>query len=135
MSTPEGSNSQGSTVNPWQVQRPAICAPSTPSRSKNKSLRIFTAPDFDQNLSMDPTSAVWTNIIHLLSILFNFGKLVPVNAVDDVLSKNIGQMTSLTLHYIRSKDLLTDPIFTEPATRVKATSDSLVNQTPTLLPH
>ncbi|KAI9033589.1 hypothetical protein CLU79DRAFT_714468 [Phycomyces nitens] len=128
MSTPEGSNSQGSTVNPWQVQRPAIRAQNTASRPKNKYLYIFTAPGFDQNLSMDPASAAWVSTIHSLSILFNLGKLVPASAVDDVLSENIGQMSSLTLCYTRSKDLLVEALFIEPATRVEATSDGLVYQ-------
>ncbi|KAI9030891.1 hypothetical protein CLU79DRAFT_884011 [Phycomyces nitens] len=80
------------------------------------------------NLSMDPASAAWASTIHSPSILFNLGKLVPVNAVDDVLSDHIGQMTSLTLRYTRSKDFLAEALFTEPATRVKAISDGLVYQ-------
>ncbi|KAI9023623.1 hypothetical protein CLU79DRAFT_718773 [Phycomyces nitens] len=101
MSIPEGSNLQGSTVIPWQVQRPAICVQSIPFRPNNKSLHIFTAPGFDQNLSMDPASAAWASTINPPSVLLNLGKFVPANAVDDVLSEHIGQMTSLTLRYTR----------------------------------
>ncbi|OAD71816.1 hypothetical protein PHYBLDRAFT_170462 [Phycomyces blakesleeanus NRRL 1555(-)] len=127
MSTPEGLNPQD-RAHTLRQGNPPNRAQSTTLRPKNKSLHIFTAPNFDKNMIVDLASAAWASTIHPISVLFNLGKLVPTRDVDDVLSDRVGRMTSLTLRYTRSKDLLAEAFFTDPSSRTKATSDGLTYQ-------
>ncbi|OAD80882.1 hypothetical protein PHYBLDRAFT_138437 [Phycomyces blakesleeanus NRRL 1555(-)] len=127
MSTPEGLNPQDRAHTLWQGNLPNR-APSTTLCPKNKSLHIFTAPNFDKNMIVDLASAAWASTIHPMRVLFNLRKLVSARDVDDVLSDRVGRMTSLTLRYTRSKDLLTEAFFTDPSSRTKATSDELTYQ-------
>ncbi|OAD74520.1 hypothetical protein PHYBLDRAFT_144961 [Phycomyces blakesleeanus NRRL 1555(-)] len=127
MSTPEGLNPQD-RAHTLRQGNPPNRAQSITLRPKNKSLHIFTAPNFDKNMIVDLASAAWASTIHPMSVLFNLGKLVPARDVDDVLSDHVGRMTSLTLRYTCSKDLLAEAFFTDPSSRTKATSDGLTYQ-------
>ncbi|OAD65329.1 hypothetical protein PHYBLDRAFT_71004 [Phycomyces blakesleeanus NRRL 1555(-)] len=127
MSTLEGLNPQDRAHTLWQGN-PPYRAQSTTLRPKNKSLHIFTAPNFDKNMIVDLASTAWASTIHPMSVLFNLGKLVPARDMDDVLSDRVGWMTSLTLRYTCSKDLLAEAFFTDPSSRTKATSNGLTYQ-------
>ncbi|KAL0088374.1 hypothetical protein J3Q64DRAFT_1725341 [Phycomyces blakesleeanus] len=90
------------------------------SRNYSKEIPIFNGPQHESSFDLNSVFHSLHHTSNPQSVLFNVRKLISINGLKEILITQLGAVDAFTAKYTKTRDLIAEVLFVDPAIRLKA---------------